>query len=328
MPSRYELFDRNAVSLSPLAERGHDLTADACLPLVPPGQPYAHPKFGELVEAIVAARRKRRPVVVLMGAHPIKLGLSPFLVDLVERRIITHLGTNGAGIIHDFELASFGGTSENVARWIRAGQFGLWQETSRLNDIIRDAAGRDEGLGEAVGRAIEEQPSPWRHLSIAAAGWRSAVPITSHVAIGSDIIHAHPNCDGGALGRTSYTDFLIFARAIQDLEEGVFLNVGTSIMGPEVYLKALSMSRNANAGRQSLAASPFPRHFTTAVFDLVDLPEGWQAGPPSKDHPLYYYRPWKTILVRTVADGGASYYFSGDHRQTIPTLWSELVRRL
>lgn len=328
MPSRYELFDRNAVSLSPLAERGHDLTADACLPLAPPGQPYAHPKFVELVEAIVAARWKGRPVVVLMGAHPIKLGLSPFLVDLVERRIITHLGTNGAGIIHDFELASFGGTSENVARWIRAGQFGLWQETSRLNDIIRDAAARDEGLGEAVGRAIEEQPTRWRHLSIAAAGWRAAVPITSHVAIGSDIIHAHPNCDGGAMGRTSYTDFLIFARAIQDLEGGVFLNVGTSIMGPEVYLKALSMARNVNAGRESPAAPPLPRHFTTAVFDLVDLPEDWQAGAPSKDHPLYYYRPWKTILVRTVADGGASYYFSGDHRQTIPTLWSELVRRL
>ena len=129
-----------------------------------------------------------------------------------------------------------------------------------------------------------------------------------------------PNCDGAALGQTSYTDFLIFAHTIQDLEGGVFLNIGSAVTGPEVYLKALSMARNV--ARQECKEI---RHFTTAVFDLVQLPENWRDGPPSKDHPSYYFRPWKTILIRTVADGGQSYYFCMDHRESIPALWNALV---
>lgn len=270
----------------------------------------------------MAARHAERPIVVMMGGHPIKLGLSRFIIDLIERQLVTHIASNGAGIIHDFELALAGGTSENVAKWIQAGQFGLWHETSRMNDIIIDAAEQDEGLGEAVGRVIEDERFPNRDLSIAAAGYRSGVPVTSHVSIGSDIIHEMANCDGAALGKTSYTDFLIFARAIQDLEGGVFLNIGSAVTGPEVYLKALSMARNVarQQGREI-------RNFTTAVFDLVDLPDNFRDGPPGKDHPLYYYRPWKTILCRTVADGGKSYYFRGDHTETIPTLWHKLVTR-
>jgi len=130
--TRYEQFDRSQLELRPVVERGHDLRAEDCLPLAAPDEPYAHPEFGELIDRIAAARRDGRPVILMMGAHPIKLGLSRFLVDLIERRAITHLATNGAGIIHDFELATLGGTSEDVARWIRAGQFGLWQETGRL----------------------------------------------------------------------------------------------------------------------------------------------------------------------------------------------------
>ncbi|HUG70210.1 MAG TPA: hypothetical protein VMM76_20845, partial [Pirellulaceae bacterium] len=133
--------------------------------------------------------------------HPIKLGLSRFLVDLIERRLLTHLATNGAGIIHDFELAVAGGTSEDVAKWIQTGQFGLWRETSRLNDVIAEAASRDEGLGEAVGRVIEVEQFPNRDISITAAGYRLGIPVTSHVSIGSDILHAMPNCDGAALGQ-------------------------------------------------------------------------------------------------------------------------------
>ncbi len=321
--TRYPTFDRTQIELAELAQRGHDLRIEDCLPLSPPPSPYRGPGWDDLIARIVAARRAGRPLIALMGAHPIKLGLSAFLVDLIQRRIITHLGTNGAGLIHDFELAAYGGTSEDVARWIRVGQFGLWRETSVLNEIAVEAAARDEGLGEAIGRVIEERGLPHRRLSLAAAGWRSGVPVTSHVAIGCDITHAHPNCDGAALGKSSYTDFLIFARAVQELEGGVFLNIGTSTIGPEVYLKALSMARNV-ARRQGRPLS----HFTTAVFDLLDLPADWSAGPPAKSRPLYYYRPWKTILVRTVADGGASHYFSGDHRQTIPTLWSRLTAEL
>lgn len=320
--SRYERFDRREIALADLAERGHDLRAEECLPLAPPEPCYEHPEFGELVDRIRAARDADRPVIVLMGAHPIKLGLSRFLVDLVRRRIITHLGTNGAGVIHDFELAVFGGTSESVARWIRVGQFGLWRESGRLNDWIAEAAARDEGLGEGVGRALVESAAAHVDLSLAAAAWNANVPFTSHVSLGSDIIHAHANCDPVALGRATYNDFLIFARSVQDLEGGVFLNLGTSIMGPEVYLKALSMARNVARQRGERIA-----HFTTAVFDLHALPEDFRAGPPSKEHAQYYYRPWKTILARTVADGGQSYYFQGDHQLTIPTLWEALTQR-
>lgn len=318
--SRYELFDRSRIELGSLAERGHDLLASDCLSLRPPAEPFVHPEFSELVDRIAFARRNNRPVVVMIGGHPIKLGLSRFLIDLVERRIITHLATNGAGVIHDFELARVGGTSENVARWIKVGQFGLWKETGRLNEIIRQAAQRGEGLGEAVGRVMEEEEFPERALSVAAACWRTATPFTSHVSIGSDIIHSFANCDGAALGQASYTDFLIFARSIENLEGGVFLNIGSAVTGPEVYLKALSMARNVarQEGRQIC-------HFTTAVFDLAPLPASYREGPPSKDHAQYYYRPWKTILVRTVADGGQSYYFCGDHARTILTLWQRLV---
>ena len=320
--SRYEMFDRELLALGRLAERGHDMTLGQLSPLEPPAFPFEHPEFEDLVRAIITARQADRPVIVMMGGHPIKVGLSRFLIDLIERRMITHIATNGAGIIHDFELAMVGGTSEDVAKWIQVGQFGLWHETSRVNDIIVEAADRGEGLGEATGRTIEEQAFPNRAVSIAAAGYRSGVPVTSHVSIGSDITHAMQNCDGRALGQASYTDFLIFARAIQNLEGGVFLNIGSAVTGPEVYLKALSMARNvARQHGQEI------RSFTTAVFDLVGLPSDFRKGPPGKDHPLYYYRPWKTILCRTIADGGTSYYFQGDHAQTIPTLWN-LLRQM
>src|SRR3972149_4851358 len=149
--SRYELFDVAQVELGDLAERGHEIRAEDCLPLAAPEHPYADPQFDALIERIAAARRKGHPVIVLMGAHPIKLGLSRYLVDLIQRRIITHLGTNGAGIIHDFELAAYGGTSEDVARWIRVGRFGLWRETSRLNELVAEAARKGEGVGGAGG---------------------------------------------------------------------------------------------------------------------------------------------------------------------------------
>ena len=205
--SRYELFDRRRVELWPLAQRGHDLVVADCLPLGPPKPRFEHPELAAFLERIVAARRARRPVILMMGAHPVKLGLSRFLIDLIERKWITHLATNGAGLVHDFELASFGGTSESVARWIQAGQFGLWQETGRLNDLARQAAAAGEGLGEAAGRVLAEQPAPHAALSLAAAAWRTGVPMTIHVGIGCDIIHAHPNCDGAAWVRPAIPTF-------------------------------------------------------------------------------------------------------------------------
>lgn len=319
--SRYQQFDRTQLNLGHLSERGHDLTAESCLPLVAPDKPFDCEDLRAVGDAIRVARSNNRPVVVMIGGHPIKLGLCRYLIDLMEKRWITHLATNGAGIIHDFELAMAGGTSEDVAKWIKVGQFGLWKETSLLNTVIKEAADRNEGLGEGVGRHMEETRFPQRNLSLANAGWRTGVPVTSHVTIGGDIIHSMPNCDGTALGKVSYTDFLIFAQSIASLEGGVFLNIGSAVTGPEVYLKALSMARNVAKQRGEEV-----RDFTTAVFDLVDLPRNWQEGPPSKDHAGYYYRPWKTILIRTVADGGKSHYVRGDHRQTIPSLWYLLAQ--
>lgn len=321
--SRYPLFDRSQIELKSFHERGHDLLPQDCWPLSKTFRTYANADFPQLVAAVAAARQEGRPVILMMGAHPIKLGLSAYIVDLVERGIVTHVALNGAGIIHDFELALGHGTSEDVPKWIQRGQFGLWRETGRLNEIVDVAANRDQGVGEAVGRYIEEGDFPRRDLSIAAAAWRAGAPATAHVSIGCDIVHAHASCKGAAWGAASFTDFLIFARSIQDLEGGVYLNVGTAVTGPEVYLKALSMARNV--GRQRGTEI---RRFTTAVFDLVDLPPDYRTGPPSKDHPLYYYRPWKTILVRTVADGGTSFYFRGEHQQTIPTLWQLVTKQV
>lgn len=330
--STFGVFSCNSLELGSLSVRGSDIEVSGLQAVDHAGEKiYANEQLREAVACIAAARNADRPVVLMIGAHAIKLGLSQYLIELIQQRVITHVATNGAGVIHDFELAMLGGTSEDVAKWIRIGQFGLWKETGRLNDIISEAAQRNEGLGEAVGRVIEEEKFPHRDISICAAGWRCRVPVTSHVSIGSDIIHGYPNCDGAALGKTSHTDFLIFAKAIEELEGGVFLNIGSAVTGPEVYLKALSMARNI-ARQEGRTITDF----TTAVFDVVDLPENWRDGPgprpQGKDgaatgetHPLYYFRPWKTILCRTVADGGQSYYVKGDHRETIPALWHHLA---
>jgi hypothetical protein len=188
-----------------------------------------------------------------------------------------------------------------------------------LNEWIREAAELSLGLGENLGRRIAASDFPHRDLSIFAAAYRLSVPVTVHVGVGYDIIHEHPNCDGAALGAASYRDFLIFARSVENLEGGVLLSFGSAIMGPEVYLKALAMARNV-AHQQGRSI----RDFTTAVFDLVPIQGDIHHELPKTD-PGYYFRPHKTILVRTVADGGTSFYFCGDHRATLPALRRALL---
>ncbi|MEP6540364.1 MAG: hypothetical protein ABJF23_33875, partial [Bryobacteraceae bacterium] len=207
-----------------------------------------------------------------------------------------------------------GATTESVARYISSGQFGLWRETGELNDWISEASAEALGLGENVGRRIEESDYPHKTLSVLAAAWRLSVPVTIHVGIGYDILHEHPNCNGAALGDASYRDFLIFADTVTRLEGGVLLSFGSAIMGPEVYLKALAMARNV-AHQEGRAI----RRFTTAVFDLVPI-QGDIHRELTKQDPGYYFRPHKTMLVRTVADGGESYYVCGEHRATFPAL--------
>ena len=241
----------------------------------------------------------------------------------MRRGLVSHIALNGAGAIHDFELALIGQTCESVARYVRTGEFGLWSETGGINDAARGRAPRRDrtGRGDRPDDRGQEQ-FPYAETSVLAAGYRLGVPVTVHVAIGQDIIHEHPNFDGAATGATSYADFLVFTQSVCGLEGGVMLNIGTAVMGPEVYLKALTMARNV--ARQEGRTI---RHFTTAVFDLVPLDEDRLRQEAPKTDPRYYFRPYKTILVRTVADGGESHYVQGDHRVTVPTLYHLILEQ-
>jgi hypothetical protein len=316
----FPAFDRSRLRIRPLAERQHDLELSHVLPLNAPASPFDHPALATLGQRLATARRQRsaqtgtHAAILIMGAHVLRAGVSRYVIDFMERGLITHVAMNGAGPIHDWELALIGATTESVARYIQTGEFGLWTETGRINDALCAGARQGLGAGEAIGRAILDGNFPHKDVSVLAAGVRLGVPVTVHIGIGQDIIHEHANCDGAVLGQTSYQDFLIFTESVNQLEGGVLLNFGSAVMGPEVYLKALAMARNVahQEGRQI-------RRFTTAVFDLIPLDDDYRRQAPKSD-PRYYYRPWKTILVRTVADGGESFYVAGDHRETLPAL--------
>lgn len=316
MPSRYEQFDRSRLRISPLARRRHDLDLSAILPLAP--SPSFPPEMAMTAERIISARAGGSSVIFMMGAHVLRSGVQRYLIQMLESGLLSCIVMNGAGVIHDYELASCGATTESVAHYIKDGRFGLWQETGRINDIVIAGASEGLGLGEAVGRAIDKGDFPHKDISILAAAYRHKVPVTVHVGIGYDIIHEMPNCDGAALGAASYRDFLILARIMEGLEGGVVMNFGTAVMGPEVYLKALAMARNVAAQEEREI-----RRFTALVCDLAPLPPEYDREPCRRD-PRYYFRPWKTILVRTVADGGRSFYLQGEHRQTVPQLWTAL----
>jgi len=319
----YPQFDRSQLKIRPLADRVHDLDLAKIL-RVPGGPriPFRHPSIDVLADRVVAAFRQDRTVLFGCGAHVLRQGNAPLLIDLMERGVVRHVALNGAGAIHDFELAMIGHTCESVARYVREGQFGLWRESGILNDAV--AAGYREGLGfgEAVGRWIETESFPYRETSVLAAGYRLRVPVTVHVGIGQDIVHEHPNFDGAAAGGASLTDFLVYAESITRLEGGVMLNIGSAVMGPEVYLKALAMARNLAHQRNERIT-----HFTTGVFDLPNLGDDLSHEAP-KDDPRYYFRPFKTILVRTVADGGESHYVQGDHKATVPALYDAILKRM
>ena len=313
-------FDRSRLSVLPLEQRAHDVTISVIKELSDPVEPFSNPAVPLLARDVVEARRAHDAAVLMMyGAHVIRTGNGLYMIELMKRGLVTHFATNGAGSIHDYELALIGKTCESVARYISEGQFGLWRETGRMNDIIRDGVRDGLGWGEAVGRYIWEEKLPNREKSVLAMGYHLGVPCTVHIGIGNDIIHEHPNCDGAAMGEASYTDFLIYTQTVTNLEHGVFLNFGSAVAGPEVYLKALSMARNVakQEGRQIA-------HFTTAVFDLLPIENGNFSAAPPKNDPRYYFRPWKTILARTVADGGVSHYICGEHQRTVPALAREI----
>lgn len=319
MSSKYQAFDRSRLQVKPLAERVNDLQTGNWLGLDDPAPEFSNPELATVAERMNAARESGAARILMMGAHVLRGGVNRHIIDLMERGFIDHIAMNGAGAIHDYELARIGATTESVARYVASGEFGLWRETGELNEWIAEAGRSGYGLGENAGRRIGASDYPYRDLSVLAAAYRLDVPVTVHVGIGYDILHEHPNCDGAALGQASYRDFLIFANTMTRLEGGVLLNFGSAIMGPEVYLKALAMARNvAHQENRSI------RRFTTAVFDIAPILGDFRRELPKTD-PGYYFRPHKTILVRTVADGGESFYFRGVHRATMPALRRALL---
>lgn len=281
---------------------------------------FEHPTIDVLADRIRRAKEQKSTVLWMMGAHVLRAGTAPFIIELMKQGYVNHIAFNGAGGIHDFEFAMIGATTESVAKYISEGQFGLWKESGELNEVAKDAVRDGIGFGEAIGRRIAEKDYPYKETSVFYNAYKLQIPATVHVGIGCDFIHEHPNCDGAALGAASYTDFLIYAASIEKLEGGVFCNFGSGVIGPEVYLKAISMSRNVahQEGRQIA-------HFTTAVFDLLPLEGKDVHETPPKSDPRYYFRPWKTILSRTVADGGESFYVQGEHKVTVPNLARKIL---
>jgi hypothetical protein len=258
-----------------------------------------------VADSIVHAARERRAVVCLLGGHVIKTGLSPLLIELMRRGVITHLASNGSTAIHDYEVARWGGTSEDVEAGLADGTFGMAEETGRdMNAAISRGAREGWGLGEAIARDLEgrgDLAEPERSLLLAAR--RLGCGFTVHAALGAEIIHQHPAADGAAIGGTSHTDFRRLAAHLERLEGGVVLNIGSAVLMPEVFLKALTVCRNVHRGT--------PRRFVAADFDMIR-----------------HYRPRMNVVERpTRTGGGQGYQITGHHEIMIPLLvWTVLDR--
>ena len=252
---------------------------------------------------IAQAHRSHRTVLLGMGAHPIKVGLSPLIIDFMERGIIHAVALNGAGIIHDFELAFMGETSEEVAAALRDGSFGMAEETGAfLNQAIVEGDKSELGIGAAVGQAILKARLPHRKLSILAAGARLGVPVTAHVAIGTDIIHMHPKVDGKALGEGSLRDFRTLTSVVATLGGGMYLNFGSAVVLPEVFLKTVSLARNLGHPVQNL---------TTVNLDF-----------------LTHYRPMTNVISRPTLPSGKGYHFTGHMEIMVPLLFAAVLEEL
>jgi hypothetical protein len=249
------------------------------------------------------AHRARKMILTGIGSHLIKVGLSPIMIDLMERGIITGLAMNGSGIIHDFEMAYMGQTSEDVDREINRGTFGMAEETGRiLNTAIEEGVKKGMGLGEAVGRRILSEDYPHHRKSILATGIRLGIPITIHVAIGTDIIHMHPTVNGAAIGEASLRDFRRFTSLVSRLEGGVYLNIGSAVLLPEVFLKSVTLARNLG----------YPlRRITTVNMDFIQ-----------------HYRPLTNVVKRPTQQGGKGYSLTGHHEIMVPLLAAALLEAL
>jgi hypothetical protein len=350
------MFDRSKLYVRPLAERTNTLQLErlAVDPDAPPPacSEDARDFIRQSAEAMRAARAAGRPVILAFGAHAIKNGLGPVLIALMREGWLTHLATNGAGIIHDWEFAFQGQSGENVRTHVAEGMFGLWQETGMyLNLALLVGAWKGQGYGASVGAMIAEEhlsvpetalleataadrsdlnraaaaldlmeamraagigggrieiPHPFKAQSVQAEAWRLGVPFTGHPMFGHDIIYTHPANSGAAIGRTAHVDFLTYARAIQDLQDGVYLSVGSAVMSPMIFEKSLSMARNVAHQEGEVIDN-----FFLGVADLAPSTWDWQKdGEPPPDNPAYYLRYLKSFSRM----GGTMRYASVDNR--------------
>lgn len=333
MKSKY--FNRNLLIMRPIATRQHKMTISdvKTIDQVLSFNASANDQeIEKLVDNVIEAKKAKKQIIWFMGSHVLRRGNSRLIIDLLKRGLITHIATNGSMVIHDFELAYCGGTLEDVEHYIQDGKFGNWQETGEwVNTAIAQGCKEGLGLGESIGKMIESNESqlPYREISVFAAAYRLNVPITVHKSIGQDITDQHPSADFSLIGEASGRDFMRFTQTLTELEGGVFLNLGSQVTGPEVYLKALSMARNlAEQKGQKIQG------FTTGVFDLVDL-GNWREEkdvvnfriPSVMNNYRYYFRPLKSILIRTNKQG-KSFYIQGDFSITVPSFYKSIIRRL
>lgn len=257
------------------------------------------------VDAIVRARKKKKPVIFMMGAHVIKCGLSPLIIDLVKKKVITCIALNGAGIIHDFELSFCGNTSEDVKSALDNGSFGMSKDTADfLNSSITEGNKNGLGAGEAVGLRIDRESLRFKRFSILYNCFKLGVPVTVHIALGTDIIHQHPSADGASIGEASLRDFRKLSGEITRLGNGgVVANIGSAVILPEIFLKALNLARNLGNKVED---------FTTVNFDM-----------------LYQYRPWQNVVSRPpLGDKAKGYYIIGHHEIMVPFLYQAILEKL
>ena len=311
MPFTYNDFDLSGIQTYPLKSRASKARVENfARPLAPgasvaslidalPGM-LAAADFKAVARAIVDAKRSGGGVVWGLGAHVVKTGIGPVLIDLMERGFVSAIATNGAAVIHDFEVALVGATSEDVDEALGPGRFGMADETGRLlNAAIRDGVGAGLGIGQAVTQFLADQQPQFARASILAAAARLQVPVTVHVAIGTDIIHMHPAASGAAIGEGSLRDFRYFVSNVARLERGVYLNCGSAVVLPEAFLKAVALARNRGLALAGL---------TTVNLDFVRM-----------------YRPLTNVVARPTAGSGRGYSLVGHHEIMIPLLAATIV---
>ena len=257
----------------------------------------------EIIEYSANAFKNRKKIVLAMGAHVIKVGLSPLINKLIEKGLVSHIAFNGAAIIHDTELAINGATSEDVDEALKSGEFGMSEETNTLiNRAINSGYENNLGLGESIGKWLANSDYKYKEYSIFAKAYKYDIPVTVHVAVGTDIIHMSPNASGKAIGEGSLKDFKIFANTIKDLQDGIFFNIGSAVILPEIFLKALTLVRNLNYKADN---------FVTVNLDFIK-----------------HYRPLVNVVNRPVQNSGKGYYIIGHHEIMVPLIFLNILKRV